>query len=775
MIPQQRNKQLNAARWLVGTLLSLVVGAAPPAHAQAPAPAAMPPAVAPMLNPGAVVRRVVLKDAASAEQFRLKLEQMKANGLFRDQLTQFDPKKPVLIEISFLTSGNYLLVVGSKDWVEANIESIRLMGYLYERPRAHLQLSLRVVQLTGPANADVIQMSETVRALVDAQREEIVRTFGDLQNYLVERFRQRAGTERHVFEAVKSLLPGLGLEDRPLTVPEILLLMMLDRTSPAPQVRAGAGDAGSATEAAFLDLQQVLALGLRDPHTTDEAIAKNAQESLAGWKKAVAAARDWSAHYAEQVKKEKDKDDKQGIGGGLGAFREALQSPDNPLPVWLSRRLQRSFELTERLYPSLLRRHTEQTLQELQRRFAAAYERAEALEKALVTGEMPPMPEPKKKGEAVPAPPEGRVRRVLVALKSLAEEMVPAPLAVFESVAQVADNSAPTAQQLIQMFTDYGVERKKLEMRLAGADQTTSPKVNYARLQSLEAGLNLWLRRVSESMARALEQQFYSRYVNELRLLANKQLGKSSSRDLLMETAIDEIPDVTRDLVLADSGVNIFLSNSISLQFAPETTNSVSAQVQSPLPSKQSLLERLQQAQAASSAVNALSTQFGINGEGIIKSLLAGGQAVPVQGGISLSASPSIGFDASTVTLSLTANQTLEPNNAKVADRVTNHSINNATITALSYEPMVLSTLASNVSFFETSGGIPILRKTPVLKELLKDLPGPLKEKKRQKGVYQSSVIILEPVVIPTIEDLIRFHGGWQMAALTADESELDK
>lgn len=772
----EKTKQKTSYWWLVvAALLTLVFGSPSASLAQMPA-AAAPPAVMPMVNPGAVVRRVVLKDAASAEQFRLKLEQMKATGLFRDQLTQFDPKKPVLIEISFLVSGNYLLVVGSKDWVESNIESIRLMGYLFERPRAHLQLSMRVVQLSGPANADVIQMSETVKALVDAQREEIVRTFGDLQDYLSERFKQRTGADRAVFEAVKGLLPGLGVNDRPLSVPEILLLVMLDRTSPAPRTRGEGGEkAGSQAEEAFMELQQVLALGLRDPQRTDDAISKEAQASLVNWKKAVVAARDWCALHADDIKSEKNRGKDKDATGGLAPFREALSSGDTPLPTWLARRLIRSLEMTERLYPNLMRRHTEQSLRELQRRFGTALERAEAIERALVTGEMPPMAEDEKAKEAAkPTPPEGRTRRTLVALKSLAEQMVPAPLAVFESVAAAADNSAPTGPQLVQMFTDYAAERRKLENRLGGNDAVAENKVNYARLQTLESSLNVWLRRVSEAMARTLEQQFYSRYVNEVRLLANKELGKNSSRDILTDSNINDIPDVTRDLVLADNGVNIFLSNSISLQFAPETTNSVSAQVQSPLPAKQTLLERIQQAAQANSALGALTQQYGINGEGLVKSLLAGGQAVPVQGGISLSANPTIGVDASTVTLTLTANQTLEPGNAKVADRVTNHSISNATITALTYEPMVLSTLASNVSYFESTGGIPILKRTPIVKNLLKDLPGPLKETKRQKGVYQSSVLILEPVVIPTIEDLIRFHGGWAAIANTP-ESELDK
>src|SRR5688572_2585702 len=184
-----------------------------PARGQAPAGAA--PAPLPPLLPGAVVRRVVMKDALSVEQFREKLERMKSSGLFRDTLPGIDPKKPNPVEISFLTSGNYLLVIGSREWVDTNIEAIRLMGYLFERPRAHLLLNLRVVQLTGAANTEVIQMTETVRALVDAQREEVVRSFGDLADYLTQRAQARTADNNHLYAAVRELFPTLGTGQRP--------------------------------------------------------------------------------------------------------------------------------------------------------------------------------------------------------------------------------------------------------------------------------------------------------------------------------------------------------------------------------------------------------------------------------------------------------------------------------------------------------------------------------------------------------------------------------
>lgn len=696
-----------------------------------------------------------MKDALSAESFKARLETLKASGLFRDTIPGPDPKKPLPIEISFLASGNYLLVIGSREWVDTNIESIRLMGYLYERPRAHLLLNLRVVQLTGPANTEVTQMTETVRALVDAQREEVVRSFGDLADYLTQRAQARPEEQQAVYKAMRELFPTLGTGERPLTVPEILILLMLDRSSPAPGF-SPSGTTAEDNEASLLMLPRVLALAIMDPHQTDQTIAASIKDELAAWKKAVTSARDWCAHYSEQAKR------KDGIS--VATFREMIQQPDSALPSWLARRILRSLDLTERLYPNLVRRQLEQSLKELERRFTSALTRVQAIEGDL--GLAPPPAEPVEKKDAKDDKKDTklapmRISRTIVQLKSVADELVPAPLALFETVALAADNSAPTPEQLIGMLKDYSTERRKLEKRLGDENPNRADDVNYAKLQSLEATLNLWLRRVSEAMARALEQQFYSRYVNQLRLLANKELGRGSTRDILEGTTIDTVPDVARDVLLNDTGVNIFVSNSVSLQFAPDTTNSVSAQVQASLPSKLGLLERVQQANQAASAFNLLASNYGITGEGIVKALLSGGQAVPVQGGIQLSATPSVGFDASTVTLSLTANQTLQPNSDKVADRVTNHSINNATVTALSYEPMVLSTLASNISYYEDTGGIPILRKTPIVNKLLKEIPfAPFKQGKRQKGVFQSSVIILEPVVIPTIEDLIRFHSG---------------
>ena len=78
----------------------------------------------------------------------------------------------------------------------------------------------------------------------------------------------------------------------------------------------------------------------------------------------------------------------------------------------------------------------------------------------------------------------------------------------------------------MEMFHDYAAERTKLERRLAEDRTGSKDEVNYARLQALEASLNLWLRRVSDAMGRALEQQFYRRYTDEVRLLANKELGQ---------------------------------------------------------------------------------------------------------------------------------------------------------------------------------------------------------------------------------------------------------
>jgi hypothetical protein len=706
----------------------------------------------------------VMKDARSCEDFRATLEALKSGGLFKHQLPG-DPKAPVFTEIAFLTSGNYLLVVGDQSWIDTEIETIRLMAFLHERPRAHLQLKFRVVQLTGPANTDVIQMTETVRALVQTQRAEVVRGFAELQDYLRERLAQRDDSQLAVHRQVRQLLPTLGTEARPFTVPELLILLLLDQADPAPTHGAFFSEVGTAAEHALMTLPRALNQATRDPDVSEAEAIEIARREMGPWRTAVTAAADWSAHYAGELSRKRG-------AMSVSAFADALNHPDCPIPPWVALRMRRSLSLTERVYPNLVRQHTVESLQELERRFRNALQRADELEQRLD----PEPPRPRSKD--APPPPDLRDQRIL-AIKSVAMDLVSTPLELYDAVASAAAEAAPTPHQLISMFEEYTAERRKLEQRLGGPDPGATSDVNYERLQALEASLNLWLRRASESVARVLEQQFYRRYVDQLRLLANRQLGKNTSRDLLSESSIDDVPDLARDLLLSDTGVNIFVSNSVSLQFAQDTTNSVSATVQSRLPSNLGLLERVQQAGQAAGTMEQLSRMYGIGGEAVIAALLAGGEAVPIHAGINLSAQPSIGFDASTVTLNLTASQTLQPENDKVTDRVTNHSINSATVTALSYEPMVLSTLASNISYFENSGGFPVLRNIPGLKDLLKDIPlPPFQQRKRQKGVYQSSVLILEPAVMPTIEDLVRFHGGWheppvQIIAVEEDEASI--
>jgi hypothetical protein len=697
----------------------------------------------------AATRRVVMKDSLSAEQFRQKLEEMKRDGLFR-QVIPGDPKNPRFTQLSFLASGNYLLVVGDHAWVDAEIDNIRLMAFLYERPRAHLQLNLRVVQLTGPANTDVIQMTETVRALVDTQRAQVVRAFADLQDYLLRRMEHREAAGEPLYDEVRHVLPALGDRSRPPTVPEILLMMLLERAlPPLPATEATADtNASSAVEAALQALPRRLAriLGPNSAGAAEADVSpSDISPELSAWKAAVRASADWCRHYAENL------DRRDGLA--LGGFRQALLHSGCPLPSWVTLRLRRALEMTERLYPEMSRHHTQQSLRELERRFRFALLRAEKIEQEMGGTKGKTTPERVGAGE-----------RNLLALKSVADELTSAPMVLFEAIVSADDGAAPTAEQIRHLFREYGATRQRLDLRLSESVPADGARVNYARLQTLEASLNLWLRRASEAMSRALDQQFYSRYVEQLRLLANKNLGRSSSRDVLALTNIEDVPDIARDLLLADTGVNIFVSNSVSLQFADDATNSVSAEVQGRLPENTGLSERIARAEKAADSLQKLQEQYNLNGESLVNALLAGGQAVPARAGIRLSARPSIAFDAGSVTLALTASQTLEPDNSKLADRVTRHSIDNATVTALSYEPMVLSTLASNMSYYENTGGVPVLKSIPGVRDILNGI-APLKEGKRRKGVYQSSVIILEPVVIPTIEDLVRFHGGWRAAS----------
>ena len=320
-----------------------------------------------------------MKDAQPAEQFRKRLEELKKGGLFR-RLLPGDPKQPKYAEISFLTGGNFLLLAGEREWVDAELPVIRQMGFLFERPRAHLQLNLRVVQLTGTANSDVIQMTETVRSLVANQRAEVLRAFSDLQSYLLERLRRRNREDLRVYQEVHRLLPSLGSDERPQTVPEILLLLMLDRTLPESQGEMSPTGVGERTENALTTLPHRLEAELSDPQRTDPAVISEIQSDLQEWKATVAVARDWCNDYARALGR-KD-------GGAAGTLQSALEQPDCPLPSWIALRLRRSISLTDRLYPALVQKHSVHALQELERRFQRALERAEAVEQDLAQSDI---------------------------------------------------------------------------------------------------------------------------------------------------------------------------------------------------------------------------------------------------------------------------------------------------------------------------------------------------------------------------------------------------
>jgi hypothetical protein len=725
--------------------------------------------------PDTVVRRIVMKDARSALQFADQLKNMQVTGLFGGSPSP-DPKNPHLGDIVFLPTGNYVLVAGEKDRVDKHMGDINMMAFMYERPRAHLQLSARVVELTGPSNNDVIQMTDTVRALVDAQRTEVVRAFADLQDYLQVRLKRRKGTDEAVYTEMRRIMPSLGDGNRPMTVPEILLLLMVDRALPDLPTDAPTGSGASNADQALVELQKRMTTALQDPHMTDEQIVLDVRGKLDAWKQSVTSAKTWCNDAVHSLENH--------TGGSIDDFLISLKDSRCNLPTWVSLRLRRSLELTERLYPGLCRRQAMESLSELGRRFQSALDREHGVESDISA--LSSSPNGSQDHPRVP----GDLRRRLLDLQSVANDLVSVPMALFQSVAATADDASPTLSQLIHMFHDYADERSKMDTQLKTGDPSSLPGVDYGKLQMLESGLNLWIRRGCEAMARTLEQQFYNHYVDQIRVLANRQLGKLSSKDILATAGIEAVPDVVQDVLLGDSSVNLFVSNSISLQFEPDTTGSVSAQVAARAPSQLSIQDRLNAAAAAAGTLATINAagqqqlapgataptpttpftasplaqfgqQYGLDGTDVVRSLLAGGQAVPIQSGINMTANPSIGFDGGTVTLTLSINETLSPTTGNITDHVTNHSINDATVSALSYEPMVLSTLTSNVSYYETSGGFPVLRQVPGLKDLLRDVPfAPFKEGKRSKGIYQSSVIILEPVVIPTVEDLIRFYSN---------------
>ena len=93
--------------------------------AATPTPAPPPPA--PAGPPQMVVRRVVMKDAASADTMLAKLQALQASGLFRGPVVA-DPKAPPVSLLAFQTAGSYILVVGERALVDSAMEPIRLMS-----------------------------------------------------------------------------------------------------------------------------------------------------------------------------------------------------------------------------------------------------------------------------------------------------------------------------------------------------------------------------------------------------------------------------------------------------------------------------------------------------------------------------------------------------------------------------------------------------------------------------------------------------------------------
>jgi len=714
---------------------------------------------------------VLMSDTRSALALKAKLDVFKAPrgaaanipGLFQG--------------LEFLPSGNVLMVVGDDSAVRRDIETIRRIAFFYERPRAHLQLNLRVVQISGKDKAEVTQMADAVRDMVEAQRAEVVRTFGLLQRYIERqpRLAQANTPAAQLTSSIAALLPSSRLESKPMSLPEMLVRLSLNRIT----YREGQSDATrpmTAQEMTRPDVTDVslvafAALNGNGPRPTevendpllvfparlkaasrvpdfDTELLALVDEDLTRWQTRVRKVRDDLAQFSSRVEREaKDAESARRLV-------DWLDEPDNDLPIWVKASVSRSLDSTVRSFPAVVREHAQRSVREVARRYNLVTERTSAADDRLkqATARFARAANDSDAREQA----ESDLRQLFTELRTAAEELVPAPLALFQDIDAALDTFSPPTDQLAGMFRDYTDERLKLESNAAAG-----MPVNYAKLQSLESRLNRWLRRVSEVTARSLDEQFYQKYVNDVRLLADKRLNHQRA---LASAAVDRVPDVARDLLLSGRMVNVFISNSISLQFAPDTQNSVSATIQADLPSESTMSERLAAANTAATQAEAVRKVVkDLDATPILESLLSGGQPVNVKGGLSLQATPSVGFDAGSVTLQLSAQQTLDPSGAgNVTDRVARHEVTNSTISALSYEPMVLSTLTSDITFYDEVGGIPGVRKTPLLGAIINDLPGPLRRQKRQQGVFQASVIILEPIVIPTIEDLMNDHRGWR-------------
>src|SRR5207248_9469285 len=141
-------------------------------------------------------------------------------------------------------------------------------------------------------------------------RDEVVRTFGDLGDYLNRRLHDPAAPTAQLVKITEGLLPTLGSGERTPTVPETLLLLMLDRLATrmkpvapaAPQVEEAAA-ANAALHEDLVALPRHITRLLANPHHEMPEAAEAIRPDLQRWTTRVEQLRQPFHQYDVQLEK----------------------------------------------------------------------------------------------------------------------------------------------------------------------------------------------------------------------------------------------------------------------------------------------------------------------------------------------------------------------------------------------------------------------------------------------------------------------------------------
>jgi hypothetical protein len=230
---------------------------------------------------------------------------------------------------------------------------------------------------------------------------------------------------------------------------------MLDASLPEAPAPAILRSSPNSTDQIVQTLPERVSQGLKNPDKSRIVLSREARADLREWKRAVNTARIWCGSYAERIE-----DDPV----ALESFQAELSRPDCPLPSWIAWRLNHALQVTEKVNSSLRARQAKDALVELHRRLGIALERVDRLEIAITKLDEASRNSNKKTQEVA----EARISPLLFDLHSVTGELVSLPEELMKAVVAALDASSLNKDQLITMFRECAVERKRMEQRLNG-------------------------------------------------------------------------------------------------------------------------------------------------------------------------------------------------------------------------------------------------------------------------------------------------------------------